>query len=219
VTSTDYNVRTYTPTLARHISPKKSTSHVRSSLAIPDVVGQVDVSQWETLLANKCKASIYSLDASMGMIPTTFSPTPQVISVSFPAPSSSPRGDDLLQNDAYLSSIIDLLSTNNYTVLYTTSTHATINPNSENKAEYTMPPNDLEKFLHSDLKRDLESHQFAQRSNITLPEGALFHRYQFFTPGSSLHPSALSHVHSSVPLLFPLFTLSAKSSPKLIKLT
>ena len=41
----------------------------------------------------------------------------------------------------------------------------------------------LEQALHLDLKRDLGSHQFSRRDNVTLPEGALFERYQFFTPG------------------------------------
>ena len=46
-----------------------------------------------------------------------------------------------------------------------------------------MDPSLLEQTLHLDLKRDLSTHTFAKRENITLPDGGLFERYQYFTPG------------------------------------
>ena len=92
---------------------------------------------------------------------------------------------ELSQNDLYLASVLDLLPSSNYTVLYTTST-STKGP-SDQYAGYNMDATSLEKTLHMDLKRDLNTHDFSKRAtNITLPEGALFERYQFFTPGESL---------------------------------
>lgn len=37
--------------------------------------------------------------------------------------------------------------------------------------------------LHTDLKRDLTHHKRASDGNITLPDGPLFERYQYLTPG------------------------------------
>ena len=37
--------------------------------------------------------------------------------------------------------------------------------------------------LHTELKRDLGKHKRATGDNITLPDGPLFERYQFLSPG------------------------------------
>ncbi len=37
--------------------------------------------------------------------------------------------------------------------------------------------------LHTELKRDLSHHKRVSNGNITLPDGPLFERYQYFTPG------------------------------------
>jgi hypothetical protein len=120
-----------------------------------------------------------------------------VISVSFAPPSPSVRTDDISQNDLYLAGILDLLPSSNYTVLYTTSTSNAIKPVAGKEGEYTMTPTELEQALHMDLKRHLGTHELSNRENITLPEGALFHRYQFFTPGKLLHsPSSSASLYT-----------------------
>ena len=40
--------------------------------------------------------------------------------------------------------------------------------------------------VHMELKRDLANTKRASEGNITLPEGPLFERYQFLSPGTSL---------------------------------
>ena len=53
--------------------------------------------------------------------------------------------------------------------------------------------------LHMDLKRDLSMGKRASGDNITLVDGPLFERYQFFTPGSSQdnNPSIANHDHDA----------------------
>ena len=38
--------------------------------------------------------------------------------------------------------------------------------------------------LHTELKRDLRSHKRDTGDKITLPDGPLFERYQFLSPGT-----------------------------------
>ena len=40
--------------------------------------------------------------------------------------------------------------------------------------------------VHMELKRDVPNTKRASEGNITLPEGPLFERYQFLSPGTSL---------------------------------
>ena len=39
--------------------------------------------------------------------------------------------------------------------------------------------------VHMELKRDHLNHKRASDGNITLPDGPLFERYQYLTPGTS----------------------------------
>ena len=183
MTHSDYTSKSNTPALARHLS-KKAASHIRSSLSIPEVLGDVELGHWQSTIVKTCNAHLTSLDASSGTIPTTLSPTPHIISITFPPLHPSTRAEDLIKNDQYLASLLDLLPSSNYTVLYTTSTIPSKSTSPSGKeTEYTMDATELEKTLHMDLKRNLNTHKFAKRANITLPEGGLFERYQFFTPG------------------------------------
>ena len=176
----------------------------RSSYAVSDVVGELDPDMLMVAVEDKCEASLLSIDASSsqslrasynqehvlthqhtaGSFPVIDDLKPRVIRIDFPRPSSSTdRHSQLNENDAFLSSLLDLLPSQKYTVLYTTSPvtaadHLPLEESVAYRMESTFPSS-----LHVDLKRDFGVHERAGGENITLPHGALFERYQFLTPG------------------------------------
>lgn len=129
---------------------------------------------------------------------------PRVINLDFPAlPIGSGRSEKLVENgtplpasyskylktdmiclDAFLASVLDLLSSDKYTVVYTTS------PSNEAQRSEPVEPESYEMDslfqspVHMELKRDLSHHKRATDGNVTLPDGPLFERYQFLTPGT-----------------------------------
>lgn len=86
--------------------------------------------------------------------------------------------------DAFLASVLDLLSSSKYTVIYTTTPpHTVQEPASADAESYEMDAQ-FQAPVHMDLKRDFSNHKRASDANITLPDGPLFERYQYFTPGN-----------------------------------
>ena len=98
--------------------------------------------------------------------------------------------------DVFLSSIISLLPSPKYTVIYTTTpldpAGAIPSPqipgelNSEAEAIYQMDPSLFQSPLHLDLKRDLSStanKRDPSGDKPVLPDGPLFERYSFLSPG------------------------------------
>ena len=53
--------------------------------------------------------------------------------------------------------------------------------------------------VHMELKRDFSNHKRASDGNITLPDGPLFERYQYLSPGTS--PAYLGRVCPSSSIL------------------
>ncbi|OAL29445.1 hypothetical protein AYO20_09182 [Fonsecaea nubica] len=195
VSAKDYSQsRRSTPLLAKALSPSQSKgSVVRSSLTVPDVFGRLASSTWVDVLKTKCGVSVVSIDASRegGGIPTKeLSPSPRLLELVLPAPSAgSNRASDLSSNDAFLASVLDLLPTQNYTVLYTTSRSqdgmlTAQEADGKEAAEYDMD-SQIQESMHLDLRRDLGVHAGANtaRNNQTMIDGPLFDKYQFFTPG------------------------------------
>ena len=84
-----------------------------------------------------------------------------------------------------MASVLDILSSTKYTVLYTTSPNndAAVHEQTES-APYEMDST-FQAPVHMELKRDLNHHERANDGNITLPDGPLFERYQFLSPGMS----------------------------------
>ncbi len=85
--------------------------------------------------------------------------------------------------DAFLASIIDLLPSPKYTVIYTTTPvsanqHPLVSESRVYEMDETFPSS-----VHMDLKRDFSIHELASSGNTTLSSGPLFEKYQFFTPG------------------------------------
>lgn len=126
---------------------------------------------------------------------------PRVINLDFPAlPAGAERSQKLIENgmitscqlsqdmeltlpDAFLASVLDLLSSKRYTVVYTTS------PTTASEAAEPAEPGSYEMDsvfqapVHMELKRDLSNYKRASDHNITLPDGPLFERYQYLSPG------------------------------------
>jgi hypothetical protein len=74
-----------------------------------------------------------------------------------------------------------MLPSPNYTVIYATTPIGEQHSHIEVPTQYHMD-NSMSPLVHMDLKRD-ESFARASGSNDTLPQGPLFERYQYFTPG------------------------------------
>lgn len=89
--------------------------------------------------------------------------------------------------DAFLASVIDLLSSNKFTVVYTTTPLDAAHQISSAEAESYEMDAQFQAPVHMELKRDFSNHKRASDSNITLPDGPLFERYQYLTPGNFLH--------------------------------
>ena len=91
--------------------------------------------------------------------------------------------------DAFLSSMLDLLSQNiRYTVIYTTSPPVTGHPSEPAEPEEYEMDSLFQAPVHPELKRDMSHQKRASDMNITLPNGPLFERYQYLTPGGSYQP-------------------------------
>ncbi|KAI9875445.1 MAG: hypothetical protein M1830_008470 [Pleopsidium flavum] len=109
---------------------------------------------------------------------------PRVIRVDFPPlPAGTGRAAKLAENDAFLASIIDLLPSPKYTVIYTTTpVSANQRPLVSESRVYEMDDT-FASSVHMDLKRDFSIHDRVSSDNTTLSSGPLFEKYQFFTPG------------------------------------
>jgi len=126
---------------------------------------------------------------------------PRVVTLEFPAPPSGPGSAEKLgehgtyypwlrilssmlttESDAFLASILDWLPSPEYTVIYTTTPSTSRPQPSITESEPYEMDTTFGSPVHMDLKRDFTSHRRAS-SNVTLPAGPLFERYQFFNPG------------------------------------
>jgi hypothetical protein len=142
---------------------------------VPDVAGPVDTVEISRHISAICGAKVIDINAA-SIDYAALKPAPKVLRVTFaPAESKS----DLTQADSFLASLLDMLPSSNYTVLYTTTTASV---SSEPATEYRMD-SEIQDALHMDLKRDLSAGLERRASNVTLIDGPLFHRYQFLTPG------------------------------------
>ncbi|KAL6250441.1 hypothetical protein RBB50_002743 [Rhinocladiella similis] len=181
VSSQDYGSIKNTPVLAQALSGH-SARGIRSSMVVPDVTGSIDSSSWTDLLRSKCGVQVTEIDGSKGTIPATISSAPRLLKVTLPKPSSQ-RQNDLAHNDAFFASVLDMLPTQNYTVLYTTARSGVVEV--VEPKEYDME-SQVQESLHIDLKRDLGLDARAgngAKNNQTMIDGPLFDKYQFFTPG------------------------------------
>ena len=86
--------------------------------------------------------------------------------------------------DAFLYSFLDMLPSSNYSVIYTTSAITSQEHRLQDQTVlYEMDPT-FASPTHMELKREFSVHKRnTSNGNVTLVDGPLFERYQFFTPG------------------------------------
>ena len=93
--------------------------------------------------------------------------------------------------------MLDLLSPKiRYTVIYTTSPPTTSHPSEPAEPEEYEMDSLFQAPVHLELKRDMSHQKRASDANITLPNGPLFERYQYLTPGASSQPRCLNQLIS-----------------------
>ncbi|KEF51417.1 uncharacterized protein A1O9_12566 [Exophiala aquamarina CBS 119918] len=187
VSARDYQCKKNTPALAQRLSTSQQPgSVIKSSLAVTDVVGTVDPTTWTELLQTTCGVQTTEIHAADGEIPTSLTPAPRLIHLRLPAPSSESRAQGLASNDAFFATLLEMLPTQKYTVLYTTrrAREGWFNAQVLEPLDYEMD-SDIQEALHSDLKRNLGTRVASgnKTENQTMIDGPLFDKYQFFTPG------------------------------------
>ncbi|KAF2429849.1 BIG1-domain-containing protein [Tothia fuscella] len=177
VTATDYSAKLSSPHLGHWLN--RTEKQVHSTLIVPEVAGDLDAHAISKSLEDKCKAEVLKADAATGTIPNDGN-FPRIVRIEFsPLPTvPSERISKLAEHDSFLHAIMTSLGGDKYTVVYTTSPPAEglIAP-----AQYSPAPvyeMDEQSALHTDLKRDLDSHSNAKTTNL-----ALFDTYQFLSPG------------------------------------
>ncbi|KAK0516786.1 hypothetical protein JMJ35_001389 [Cladonia borealis] len=183
VGAADYENKRSAPHLRKRLLGDDKS--IRSSLVVKDVLGWLDVDDLSGAVQNGCGAAHLRVDASTGQFTILDDSRPQVITVDFPAPPAGVgRSQKLVENDAFLSSMLDLLSPKTrYTVIYTTSPPTTSHPSEQAEPEEYEMDSLFQAPVHLELKRDMSHQKRASDANITLPNGPLFERYQYLTPG------------------------------------
>ncbi|KAL8734430.1 MAG: hypothetical protein Q9181_003210 [Wetmoreana brouardii] len=197
VNAEDYSYRYAAPHLRKQVLGEDK--RIRSTVTVTDVLGDVDADTIIQDVGSKCGAALLKVDASTGSFTIADDPKPRIINLEYPSlptTSSKQRASKLKDNDAFLSSVLDLLPTSKYTVIYLTTpstsrSSSPVNPNSVShdhhleQETYEMDTS-FSSQQHMELKRDFAAHLNEKREeNITLPDAPLFERYQYFTPGTS----------------------------------
>ncbi|KAL8750201.1 MAG: hypothetical protein Q9199_007226 [Rusavskia elegans] len=182
----DYSDSYAAPHLRRKVSGEDK--RIRSTMSVSDVLGQVNAEEIVGIVEEKCGAALLRIDASTGSFTIGDDPKPRIINVDFPAlPSASKeRVSKLKENDVFLSSILDLLPTSKYTVIYTTSPYTAHKSTEHVEPEmYEMDSSFSSSQSHLGIKRDFSVHgkRAEDGGNVTLPDAPLFEKYQYFTPG------------------------------------
>ncbi|MCJ1414700.1 hypothetical protein MMC32_001027 [Xylographa parallela] len=178
----DYKSQHSTPYLRRCVSGEDK--HIRSSFTVPEVLGEIDTTALSNTLEQQCGAGTLNIDASTGLFDIVDDMKPRIIKVDFPAPpAGSDRPTSFRTNDLFLSNLLSILPSPNYTVIYTTTPasedhrHADFEPTMY-EMDKTMSP-----LVHMDLRRDISMHATASGNSSNGTSLPLFERYQYFTPG------------------------------------
>ncbi|MCJ1226798.1 hypothetical protein MMC12_003452 [Toensbergia leucococca] len=183
VNAVDYRNRHAAPYLKSRITG--TNRDIRSSFTVTDVVGEIDPNQLVSVLETQCGAGILSVDASTGSFPVVDDMKPRIISLDFPSLSTThDRASKLSENDGFLSSVLDLLPSPKYTVIYTTTPISSDHPQIliQESQTYEMD-SAFPSAVHIDLKRDYSIQGRASNHSGVDSSLPLFEKYQFFTPG------------------------------------
>ncbi|KAF1836606.1 BIG1-domain-containing protein [Decorospora gaudefroyi] len=170
VSSNDYADGHAAPQLSRYMAGNHD--QVRTTLAIPEIVGHVDAAAITDFLRDNCAKDGNKADESWL----------RKLVAQPPAPSQARRVQQLQSDDARLEEFItNDAKSQDYTVIYVTTPQTESQAKEQLKQEqytYEMETS-FPDAVQMELKRDLSSH--AKRDNAT--EGGLFEKYQYFTPG------------------------------------
>jgi len=146
------------------------------------VVGKVGIAHIQSLLESRCGVETITVDAPTGSLPTSYSKRPQAIRVNFLAPPPDARREQqIVDNDAFLATIIDLLPSSNYTAIFiTTPVDPSLSIGLDSQL-YEMDADIYQNPIHLEMKRDFLSHSpRGDKGDSNLP---LFEKYQFLSPG------------------------------------
>ncbi|EOA80977.1 uncharacterized protein SETTUDRAFT_174633 [Exserohilum turcica Et28A] len=167
VAAADYADGRAAPQLSKYMAGDHP--QVKSTVAIPDIAGNVDTTAITEHLISKCGKG-YSDDDTWFMRQ----------GLAAPPTSKALRIEQLQSDDATLEQfIVNDAKSDDYTVIYIT-TPQTESQAKESDAQYTYEMgSSYPEAVQMELKRDLSSH--AKPANAT--EGGLFEKYQYFTPG------------------------------------
>ncbi|KAI5302213.1 hypothetical protein KEM56_000913 [Ascosphaera pollenicola] len=171
------------------------------------IVGEAEGSL-RRMLEETCGAETVVVDGTAGDLPSpkTYPRRPTVIEVDFEAPSATDRFEQLYLNDAVIASLIELLPSSNYTVVYATtpvdssipfpldSEPAGRQASSDKDQDFTAARykfnqydqevyQDPEGLLNLQVKRDTNAHQKEDGEKTNDIPGGVFERYQFLSPG------------------------------------
>ncbi|EON69185.1 hypothetical protein W97_08543 [Coniosporium apollinis CBS 100218] len=181
ISAADFSDRSSTPHLRDYVDQHGGHNGIQSSVAVAEVVGALSTDALSQRLADRCKATIITVDSEKRHI-NMGKATPRVIKVDFPVLPShrEERVAELGRRDSYLDAMIAAAG-ERFTVIYTTTP-----PSSEQLAAtqhksqvvYEMDESYPEAY-HMDLKRDVSSHA----DNNTASKLPLFEKYQFLSSG------------------------------------
>jgi hypothetical protein len=182
VNAVDFQGSVSAPHLRRKLSG--DDRNIRSSLMVSDVIGKFDSTNLRRIVEEKCGATPLKIDASTGSFGIPKEPKVLVVSLDFPPlPNTSSRAAKLIEHDFFLASVLDLLPSSKYSVLYaTTPSSADLHSNIVDSENYQIDTT-FQFPTHLELKRDFSSHQRASNSTLRSTRAPLFEKYQFFGPG------------------------------------
>lgn len=88
-----------------------------------------------------------------------------------------------MYKDSYLNSLLNLIPSSKYTVIYTTTPTSTDHDSRATEPENYHIDTTFQSPIHMELKRDFASHKRAPNSTAPVSSPPLFEKYQFFGPG------------------------------------
>jgi len=179
VDASDFQRESVVPFLSTWFSQTDGKGAV-SSVAVPQVRGQIDADMVSGMLEKKCKAKpmrvVRSDDVSIDMT------SPKVLTLDFASLSpSEERVSMLSEHDALLGGVLSIIGTDSYTVIYTSTPPSEMELSDMPHPDHTYEMDDaFQDSLHMELKRDVDSEEGNTTWDSNLP---LFEKYQFFSPG------------------------------------
>ncbi|MCJ1262037.1 hypothetical protein MMC22_001906 [Lobaria immixta] len=182
VNAADYHDRFSAPHMRQNIAG--NNKNIRSSMTVPNVVGALDADSLSKEVQEKCGAEVLLVDASSGSFKIGETVKPLIINVDFPAlPAENDRASKLVEHDSFLASILNLLSSSKYTVLYTTTPISSEQLSTMAMAEDYQIETNFQTAVHMGLKRDFSAHRRESNDSTTPRSAPLFEKYMFFGPG------------------------------------